>query len=96
MDNRQIIIDLIYDSLKEVNADLKSTELEKPTPDTVLFGSTSALDSIALVNLIADLEEKIQDRFGKTIILADEKAMSRFHSPFRSVGALADSIIKKL
>ena len=64
--------------------------------DSKLFGGEGPLDSMALVNLIVDLEEFIQDDYGKTITLADEKAMSRRTSPFSRVKDLIDYIYEKL
>ena len=64
--------------------------------DSKLFGGGGPLDSMALVNLIVDLEEFIQDDYGKTITLADEKAMSRRTSPFSRVKDLIDYIYEKL
>ena len=52
------------------------------TLDSKLFGGDSPLDSMALVNLLVDLEELIEDDFGISTTLADEKAMSRRTSPF--------------
>ena len=74
-------------------------ELGKPAPQnadgqTRLFGEAAALDSIGLVTLIADLEEDIRVATGKTVTLADEKAMSRLTSPFRSVDLLAEYVVE--
>ena len=35
-------------------------------------------------------------RLGKTVILADERAMSRRHSPFRTVGTLSELLYERL
>ena len=51
---------------------------------------------MALVNLIADLEEAVAEKFGQTIALADEKAMSAKHSPYRSVSSLTGAIAERL
>ena len=64
--------------------------------DSKLFGGGGPLDSMALVNLVVDLEELIEDDYGKTITLADEKAMSRRTSPFSRVQNLIDYIIEQL
>lgn len=57
-----------------------------------LFGGESLLDSLGLVSLIVCIEEAIEDQFNKSIILADEKAMSRRTSPFSRVSYLVDYI----
>ena len=64
--------------------------------DSKLFGGGGPLDSMALVSLIVDLEEFIEDEYGKTITLANEKAMSRRTSPFSRVQNLIDYIKEQL
>lgn len=83
------IENIILDTLQDLNEELNSDELENPTKDTKLFGGDGALDSLSLVLFITDLEEKISDEFNKEIVLADERAMSRKTSPFRSVQSLS-------
>lgn len=75
-------------------ADLE--ELRHPKVDTALFGGGSGLDSMGLVTLIADLEERLAEAFDQPLVLADERAMSRSRSPFRTVGALEDYICSLL
>ena len=85
------IIKFLEDFLKE--------ELEESIElslDSKLFGGGGPLDSMALVNLVVDLEELIEDDYGKTITLADEKAMSRRTSPFSRVQNLIDYVQEKL
>ena len=85
------IINFLEDFLKE--------ELEETIElslDSKLFGGGGPLDSMALVNLVVDLEELIEDDYGKTITLADEKAMSRRTSPFSRVQNLIDYVQEKL
>jgi acyl carrier protein len=79
-----------------LGAELGRHELVEATHDTHLLGGQSSLDSIGLVTLIADLEGDIQREFGKTVILADEKAMSLTLSPFRKVSTLVEYIEAKL
>ena len=89
---------LIIESLKELNEELENEALNNPTKETKLYGIDGVLDSLALVTLITDLEEKISEEFNKNITLADEKAMSLRNSPFRSVESLAkyiESLLKE-
>ncbi len=53
----------------------------KLNPDTQLFGRGSKLDSLGLVNLIVLVEEKTADTFGKSVTIADERAMSQKEQP---------------
>ena len=86
------ILNLIYVTLDEYNEQLSDElQLEKSS-DTKLFGRGSKLDSLGLVNLIVAVEQNIEDEFDVIITLADERAMSQEHSPFRTVGSLVDYI----
>jgi acyl carrier protein len=87
---------IVTEILKELNEGLKNKDLENPTQDTKLYGAEGTLDSLALVSLIADLEENIFDEFDKEITLADERAMSQRNSPFKSVESLVNYIEKLL
>jgi acyl carrier protein len=69
--------ELGYDTLRNVSA------------DTRLFGGDHGIDSLSLVRLIAELERAAETKLGRRVVLADERAMSRHASPFRSVGTLA-------
>ncbi|EPZ5327113.1 hypothetical protein ACXO26_001683 [Campylobacter jejuni] len=72
-------------------------ELKIVDENTKLYnGFGGCLDSLALVNLVADLEELLSREFNKEIILADEKMMSARNSPFKDVESLTDFIVKKL
>lgn len=94
VESREQILEIIYKSLDEIN-DLPHAKLSiKKDPATILFGQGSQLDSFALVNLIIDIESKIDEAFDKAVTLADEKAMSQMNSPFRTINSLADYIIK--
>jgi acyl carrier protein len=85
------IIKLIEEFLKE-----EFEETIELTIDSRLFGGGGPLDSMALVNLILEIEEFVEDELGKTITLADEKAMSRRTSPFAKVSYLIDYINEKI
>jgi acyl carrier protein len=60
--------------------------------DTRLFGGDSPLDSTALVSLIIEVEQQINETYGIDVVIADDRAMSQAHSPFRTIGSLADYI----
>jgi acyl carrier protein len=55
-----------------------------------LFGKAGILDSLGLVTVILDVEQRLAEEFGIAIALADDRAMSQKRSPFRTIGSLAD------
>ena len=81
--------------ISEVNA--YNENLDEPVDlsegaDSVLFGEGGVLTSVDFVTLVLDIEEAVENATQKSITLADERAMSQKHSPFRTVGTLADYI----
>jgi acyl carrier protein len=85
-------LNLIFDTIDEMNLELDSSNQIKKNEDTVIFGIDSALDSIGLVNFITIIEQKIEEETGKFITIADERAMSMENSPFKTVGTLKEYI----
>ncbi len=86
------IQELVLETLKAFGENETLGGLENPGPDTVLFGEGGVLDSLALVSLIADLEVAVEERLGVPVTLADERAMSRRRSPFRTAGTLTEFV----
>ena len=94
MITRDQALTLVLRRLALLGKELGKPALEQADEQTRLFGEAAALDSIGLVTLIADLEEDIRVATGKTVFLADEKAMSRLTSPFRRTGLLAEYVVE--
>ena len=61
-----------------------------------LYGEGGALDSMALVNLIADIEEAVAKSYKANIVLADDKSMSAQRSPFCNVDSLIDTLLERI
>lgn len=84
------LVGLIVNAIKELG---EQDHVELPaelTPATPLFGEAGFLDSMSLVSLVVAVEQSIEDEFGKAVSLADEKALSRHSSPYRTIGSLAE------
>lgn len=85
----EIILSVIRDGLKKKEG-APRVEL---SPETRLSGKGAFLDSLALVQLLIDIEERVGDRYGISVALMDERAMSEKNSPFITVGSLADYLV---
>ena len=79
---------LFSDVIDEFNTQSDKDRQLKKKPGETVFGHGGVLDSLGLVNLITLIEERIEDEYDLTLTIADEKAMSRKTSPFRTVGSL--------
>ncbi len=60
--------------------------------DTSLLGSQSEFDSLAFVQLIVEVEQRLASNLGMVLSLTDERAMSQRHSPFLTVRSLVEYI----
>jgi len=90
--NKEEIIKVLYASIDDINEKLPKEEQLEKSLDTSLFGPSGNLDSLGIINLIVVIEQKINEVFGFTITLANEKAMSQKDSPFKTIGTLVDYI----
>jgi acyl carrier protein len=68
---------------------------EKVSVDTILFGSSSLIDSLGFVNIIVDIENQLKEQ-NIDISLMSEKAMSQRNSPFKSVSSLVSFIKEEI
>ncbi|HEB50696.1 MAG TPA: acyl carrier protein [Desulfobulbus sp.] len=90
------IIQILYRAIDDLNLQLPPEQRLEKSAETVLFGEGGRLDSLGLVTFIVAAEQKVTEVAGITLTLADEKAMSRRNSPFRTVGTLAEYIGERL
>jgi acyl carrier protein len=87
--DRAELAGLVLTSLKEV-VEAAEGSLGGAGEQTPLIGAGAVLDSMRLVSLIVDLEQRLEDGYGIGVTIADERAMSAKRSPFRTVGSLVD------
>ena len=87
---RKKIQKIIISTINTMNANLDEEIQVKDGLDTVLYGNGGKLDSLDLINLIVAVEQNIEDEFDVPVTLADERAMTQEHSPFRTVESLLD------
>ena len=83
---------IVYDVIDDYNNQMAEESHLIKSSDTPLWGKASKLDSLGLVSFIVACEERITDQFGVELSLADERAISLTHSPFRTIGTLIDYI----
>lgn len=87
---------LVIESVRMLATDFEIEALAEATNESLLYGGDGSLDSMALVNLVADIEDALAEKYGASISLADERAMSAKRSPFRSVADLSQAITERL
>jgi acyl carrier protein len=92
----QDALQIIYISLREINAERSAEKQLELIPETRLMGSGGNLDSLEVVNLIIRLEALLADRLQSPVVLVDEGTFSNGVHPFRDVSSLAAYVVNKV
>lgn len=93
MIERKDAYEIVLASLQEVFEQTGMTPPASVGEDTVLVGADAALDSLGVVQLIVEVEQRVEQNHDISVTLANDKAMSARNSPFRTVGVLADHVV---
>src|SRR5213594_191154 len=88
MDER--ILKAVYDAIDELNGQLPPGVFVEKSLDAPLYGATGKLESLDIVTLVMEVEEKINAEFGTDITIADEHLLSKQKSPFSSLRTLIE------
>ena len=86
------MLDLIIKAVHDVAGLSDKPSGSTINADTPLMGSGRVVDSIGLVTLIVDVENRVAEQTGQSVSLMDDRAMSQTRSPFRTVGSLAEYV----
>jgi acyl carrier protein len=90
--SKEQIFAMLFESIDEINKQLDRAQWLSRTPESVILGAEneSGLDSVAFLNFVALIEEKFEQRFGKTIVLSGDRGDA--NNSFATVDALAAHI----
>ncbi len=93
MIERSAALSIVIASIQEVFAQTGMDAPSALTEDTVLVGKDAVLDSLGVVSLIVEVEQRVESDHNASVTLANDKAMSARNSPFRTVGVLTDHVV---
>lgn len=93
MIDRSNVYEIVLESLNEVFVQAGTPAPDNITEDSVLVGADAILDSLGVVSLIVEVEQRLEGRFNVSVTLANDKAMSQKNSPFRTVRVLTDHVL---
>ena len=85
---------IVFQALTSLNLERDPASQVPLDIDTALFGSTSLLDSLALVSVISDVEMAVSDAVGEPVSLTDDQALSQTVSPFTDVRTLCAYLLQ--
>ena len=88
-----LVIEALKEGLDSSSDEARVVAINKADENTRLFGGGGLLDSMGVVILLSDLEDKLDDEYDVILSLASDSTMSKTRSPFRNVKSLAKYII---
>lgn len=92
MIDRKVALEIVLAALREA-VEQNGGDAASVNDDTVIVGPAAVIDSIGVVSLIVDIEQRLEMDHEVSVTLANDKAMSQKSSPFRTPAVLADHIV---
>lgn len=89
---RAEVMTLVVSSMRDVLSEKDESPSDPMGEFTYLIGSKSVLDSLGLVTLVVELEQRLEEEYGVPLVLADDSEIVRKNSPFQTVKSLTDYI----
>ena len=84
---------IVRESIAQINEDLADPDLEDLSLDDPLF---ARLDSMAVLDLILEIEGQVQERLGRYVQIADERSMDPQNTPFQTVLSTIEHVRKRV
>lgn len=84
---------IILESLEELNKVYKKPELTHIKNQTSIYDN---LDSMGILDLIIEIESRLQKHFGKFVQIADDSIMDEVKTPFKTFESLTHFVEKKV
>ena len=85
---------IVQMALEEVNED--ADEVIEYGENTALFGKGEGMDSFSFVTLISNIEEQIQEQFGKEVYLVSDQVYEKKYNPFATIGSMEKYIAEQV
>lgn len=90
------ILDIIYSAIEEVNRQQPPEYTLKKEKDEFLISDKSSIDSLGLITLLINIEEKIKKEFDIKIDLVEEDLIYEKNTPFKTLDSLAKWLEKNV
>jgi acyl carrier protein len=92
MIDRTIALEIVLSALRDA-VEQNGGEASAVNEATVIVGPDAVIDSIGVVSLIVDIEQRLEMEHQVSVTLANDRAMSQRNSPFRTPAVLAEHIL---
>ena len=89
--------DRLHDIIESIVKDFGySYKIQNEDSSIPIYSESSDLDSLGLVNVLVDIEEKVRLEFDKDISIMDNRAMSQVNNPFKDVDSVVEFVAKQI
>jgi len=88
-DTNDLFLEIIFSAIKEVNKQQPPEYQLNLDKNEFLISDKSSLDSLGLITLLINIEEKISKKFKINLNLLDEELISEKNTPFETLASLA-------
>jgi acyl carrier protein len=92
MIERTLALEIVLAALRDA-VDQNGGDPSGVTENTIIVGPGAVIDSMGVVSLIVDIEQRLEMDHQVAVTLANDRAMSQRNSPFRTAAVLADHIL---
>jgi len=89
---QKVAVEIVLAALREA-VDQHGGDPAAVNAETVIVGPGAVIDSIGVVSLIVDIEQRLEMEHEVSVTLANDRAMSQRNSPFRTPTVLAEHIL---
>jgi acyl carrier protein len=90
--DRSVALEIVLAALRDA-VDQNGGDAAAVNNETIIVGPEAVIDSIGVVSLIVDIEQRLEMEHQVAVTLANDRAMSQRNSPFRTPLMLADHIL---
>jgi len=91
MSCKNTILQVIYNTLDDINQRLEAEAKIDKSPQTDIFGPNRELDSLGLIDFVVGVEKGVQDKFSITLNLAGEESLSEGKGTVEDIAELISS-----
>ena len=85
---------IVAEAVADLNLQRSAEDQIGKDPHALLFGPGGSLDSLGLVQLIAEVENGVEDASGQRVNLADEALLESAENPFKSIASLCAHLVR--
>jgi hypothetical protein len=90
------IAKLIHQTIDEINEQTPPEGRVGKTPQTIIVGPGSTLDSLGIINFLVTLEAKVAESTGRTVNLLNDDTLSDPQGPLRTVELIERFISERI